>query len=915
MRIFGFRKTGERIRREPLVNTGQYFRIAISTIALAIGVSAGEAADNADIRAELRALKPSKAQVHENLNSARVFSLPGPTIREKSALKAAYPSIAGKLQLRLLEAVDLAKQAGETAALEYLAGKTPDAGEADIEVIVQCAPKRASEIATWLKSNGGGLLRIGRGHVKAAVPVPRLEQLAELPAASRVRLPIKARHKNTVKTEGLEATAADTWHSAGFTGTGVKLAVVDAGFIGLASLKSQDEIPSSAIEVDFTGSGMESGTSHGCSCAQIVYDLAPGAEMYLLKVSDASDMEAAADYCIENGISVVSYSLGFDCINFHDGTAPSSVAAHPVETVNRAGSNGTNDILWVTAAGNEQVQHAMIEWRDQDSNGFLDWNTSDYSLNQIWNNGNPVPAGTQISGYLTWNRWPTTDQDFDFLLMKNTGSGWEQADYSNGYQDGAQAPYEIIDYTVTEPGDYAFVVKKYSASSSPRFILRTYPYEIFYYGYDNYNSPSPGSISIPGDAASAFTAGAVDQSDYATGPLETYSSLGPGNGAYTGNPVVTKPDICGPDGVLTESGERFWGTSAATPHIAGLSALVKERFPAYDNHQIKAFIENHGLDLGTTGKDNSYGSGTCIMATTNDPPADISLSNSSIAENQPENTAVGSLAATDPDPGNTHTFTFANGPGSDDNDSFSLEGNTLLAATAFDHEASAARYVRIRANDQGGLASEKPFTVTVTDIDDTFVVTFAPAGKGDITGAATQEVNAGGNCTAVTAAPDAYYHFQGWTGDYSGTHNPLTVTDVSTDMSIAAKFAANILTNDTPQWWLAAHSLGTNDSDAVEDDDSDGVENWAEYAADTDPADPESNLRITGIDLDREGVRVSWQGGTGALQYLQAKHGPPGSPGQWVTVFSNIPPTPPDASKIEAPSNTTMFYRIKAERP
>jgi hypothetical protein len=72
---------------------------------------------------------------------------------------------------------------------------------------------------------------------------------------------------------------------------------------------------------------------------------------------------------------------------------------------------------------------------------------------------------------------------------------------------------------------------------------------------------------------------------------------------------------------------------------------------------------------------------------------------------------------------------------------------------------------------------------------DTHTVTFIEGANGSITGTLVQVVDHGNDCTAVTAEPDTNYHFTGWTGDYTGSDNPLTIQNVTTDMTITANFA------------------------------------------------------------------------------------------------------------------------------
>lgn len=103
----------------------------------------------------------------------------------------------------------------------------------------------------------------------------------------------------------------------------------------------------------------------------------------------------------------------------------------------------------------------------------------------------------------------------------------------------------------------------------------------------------------------------------------------------------------------------------------------------------------------------------------NDPPIAISLNNNTIAENQPSGTAVGSFSTQDPDAGDTFTYALVDGSGADDNSSFSISGSSLMSAAVFDFETKASYSIRVRSTDSGGLFIEQPFTISVTNLNET----------------------------------------------------------------------------------------------------------------------------------------------------------------------------------------------------
>ena len=96
-------------------------------------------------------------------------------------------------------------------------------------------------------------------------------------------------------------------------------------------------------------------------------------------------------------------------------------------------------------------------------------------------------------------------------------------------------------------------------------------------------------------------------------------------------------------------------------------------------------------------------------------PSDILLSNTSILENQPVNSVVGTLTTSDANSGDTFTYSLVSGSGETDNASFNISGDQLRSSQVFDYETKNSYSVRIRSTDQGGLFIEKAFLITITN--------------------------------------------------------------------------------------------------------------------------------------------------------------------------------------------------------
>jgi len=116
-------------------------------------------------------------------------------------------------------------------------------------------------------------------------------------------------------------------------------------------------------------------------------------------------------------------------------------------------------------------------------------------------------------------------------------------------------------------------------------------------------------------------------------------------------------------------------------------------------------------------------SGKATISLASCAPTSILLDNNSVNENEPVGTTVGNLTATDPDTGDTITFTLGTGG---DNDSFKIVGNVLQTNAVFDFETKASYTITVRATDAGGAYLDKVFTITVIDVNDAPVL--APIG-------------------------------------------------------------------------------------------------------------------------------------------------------------------------------------------
>ena len=109
------------------------------------------------------------------------------------------------------------------------------------------------------------------------------------------------------------------------------------------------------------------------------------------------------------------------------------------------------------------------------------------------------------------------------------------------------------------------------------------------------------------------------------------------------------------------------------------------------------------------------------------PTFELETAQLSVTENAPANRRVGgALGVTDPDDGDTRTFSLA-GQAADE---FNIDGEGQIRVrrdAVLDYEDSPTLNVTAVVTDQGGLSNSLPAVITLTDADDPGIVSFSPS--------------------------------------------------------------------------------------------------------------------------------------------------------------------------------------------
>ena len=450
-----------------------------------------------------------------------------------------------------------------------------------------------------LKAYGGEVIKSGQSVIKAKVPILLLVQIADhVGGINFIKQP--DRPLGGIVSEGVNLTGASVYQSLGYMGQNVKVAIIDLGFADLSSAISAGVLPATVITLDCSGGTCaptdfsSEEENHGTAVAEIVHDMAPGAELYLIRVGDSLDLMNAKDYCIANGIRVINHSVGWFISNFYDGAC---YFDNPVCTANHAYKNG---ILWSNSMGNQARRHYGATFVDSDGDRLHNVTPDDNFISLY------AYEGDAIIALLTWDAWPATAEDYDLLLYDGSKN---LVALSTSIQSGRQPPQEEIVYVAPATGIYYLAVRNSSSTTNLRFSLFT-----FYQNLNPYVATS--SLASPADAAGVMAVAAIDYTDWSTGPQESFSSQGPTTDGRM------KPEISGPDGVSNFIYGSFFGTSAASPHVAGAAALILSNNPDFTVSQVWNALVSSAIDLGTSGQDPIYGYGRLnLSALFVDPPS------------------------------------------------------------------------------------------------------------------------------------------------------------------------------------------------------------------------------------------------------------------------------------------------------
>lgn len=109
---------------------------------------------------------------------------------------------------------------------------------------------------------------------------------------------------------------------------------------------------------------------------------------------------------------------------------------------------------------------------------------------------------------------------------------------------------------------------------------------------------------------------------------------------------------------------------------------------------------------------------TVSVLDVNDVPTALTLSVTSVAENQPIATVVGTLTTTDQDANETFTYSFFTPQNTNDNGKFSINGDKLQTFEVFNFEVKNQYIVYVQVTDSKGAIFQRSFQIGINDVNE-----------------------------------------------------------------------------------------------------------------------------------------------------------------------------------------------------
>lgn len=550
------------------------------------------------------------------------------TLVERLETRALLAATANPIAQSLL---DYAQQAQQSQVASF----TPDANSnaslflfaANGDVSVRITANDVAALLPLLSSRGFHTTAALPDHhvIDGTISAANLSSLADLTSSGLfgvlpIYRPITAIGNFTSEADYVQETErVRNALPQGYDGSGITIGVLSDSFNDLNGFTDDvlsGDLPSGVTVLeDLNGSGSDEGRA----MLQLVYDLAPGANLmfataFLGESSFAANIRALATA----GADVIVD----DVIYFAEPMYQDGIVAQAVDEVK------ANGVAYFSSAGNqadqswEAVNPNVVDSGSSTFGNVIDFDPS--GSNVDFRQRMTIPVGQQVRLAMQWDDPYYTssgvDTDLDIRLVV---AGTNTVVASSLLDSIAnRTPFEFLNFfnSGVNGTQYEVIISVFAGPNPGRV-------KYVNFGNDVTTEFDTNSSTVYGHAAAAgaMAIAAVPYFDQTT--PEDFTSIGtttilfsPGGSRLSSPEIRQTPDVAGIDGTNTTffgqfipDGDgldnNFFGTSAAAPHVAAIAALVLQANPSFSPDQIYTRLQDTAIDLGPTGVDNVTGYG------------------------------------------------------------------------------------------------------------------------------------------------------------------------------------------------------------------------------------------------------------------------------------------------------------------
>ena len=427
-----------------------------------------------------------------------------------------------------------------------------------------------------------------------SVPAPALDGVRRNPNVEYVEPDVLRYPHGEVQPFGIDLVQAPGVWDAGFTGNGVTVCVIDSGIH--AAHEDLSSIPMTGTasngqswNTDTCGHGSHvAGTIAASANGRGVVGLNKGAvSLHLVKVFDgescgwsySSTLVNAARACQSAGAKVINMSLGGTLSSRTENSAFQNLYSQGVLSVAAAGNSGNTQKSY-PASYDSVISVAAV-----DSNKAL------ASFSQRNSQVELAAPGVGVLSTVPQVSATTSVDSVSYIVSALEGTAQTTATgqtlANGGRCTTAVAAAFAGQIVLCERGDITFAEKVNNVFNSGGVGVII---------YNNVPGGFSGTLGTGGAAAIPAVSMSQEDGQYLVGLV--------GNGSVHLADISTFPDN-------QASGYAYYdGTSMATPHVAGVAALIWSANPTgWSNAQIRAALDATAEDLGAAGRDTSFGYG------------------------------------------------------------------------------------------------------------------------------------------------------------------------------------------------------------------------------------------------------------------------------------------------------------------